>query len=64
MSEFEKILGPRTKLVAVSQMSNVLGTVLPVVEITKMAHSVGAKVLIDGCQSVTHIPVDVKEDIN
>tara|TARA_B100000530_G_scaffold336594_1_gene291823 strand:+ start:1136 stop:2389 length:1254 start_codon:yes stop_codon:yes gene_type:complete len=61
MSEFEKILGPRTKLVAVSHMSNVLGTVLPVVEITKMAHSVGAKVLIDGCQSVTHIPVDVKE---
>ena len=61
MSEFEKILGPRTKLVAVSHMSNVLGTVLPVVEITKMAHSVGAIVLIDGCQSVTHIPVDVKE---
>ena len=42
-------------------MTSGLGTVLPVVEITKMAHSVGAKVLIDGCQSVTHIPVDVKE---
>ena len=61
MSEFEKILGPRTKLVAVSHMSNVLGSILPVVEITKMAHSVGAKVLIDGCQSITHLPIDIQE---
>lgn len=61
MSEFEKILGPRTKLVAISHMSNVLGTILPVAEITKMAHLVGAKVLVDGCQSVTHIPIDIQK---
>ena len=61
MSEFEKNLGPRTKLVAISHMSNVLGTILPVAEITKMAHLVGAKVLVDGCQSVTHIPIDVQK---
>jgi len=61
MSEFEKILGPRTKLVAISHMSNVLGTILPVAEITKMAHLVGATVLVDGCQSVTHIPIDIQK---
>ena len=61
MSEFEKILGPRTKLVAISHMSNVLGTILPVAEITRMAHLVGAKVLVDGCQSVTHIPIDIQK---
>ncbi|MBS27582.1 MAG: cysteine desulfurase [Alphaproteobacteria bacterium] len=60
MSAFEELLGPKTKLVAVAHMSNVLGTVLPVEEITRKAHAVGAKVLLDGCQSVTHIPVDVQ----
>ena len=61
MTEFEKLLGPRTKLVALAHMSNVLGTVLPVAEITRLAHATGAKVLFDGCQSVTHLPVDVQE---
>jgi cysteine desulfurase/selenocysteine lyase len=60
MSEFEKLLGPRTKMVAISHMSNVLGTILPVAEITRLAHAAGAKVLLDGCQSITHIPVDVR----
>jgi cysteine desulfurase/selenocysteine lyase len=60
MSEFEKLLGPRTKMVAISHMSNVLGTILPVAEITRLAHAAGAKVLLDGCQSITHIPVDVQ----
>lgn len=61
MSEFEKLLGTRTKLVALAHMSNVLGTILPVAEITRLAHAAGAKVLLDGCQSVTHMPVDVRE---
>ena len=60
MPEFEKLLGPRTKLVALAHMSNVLGTVLPAAEITRLAHAAGAKVLLDGCQSVTHLPVDVR----
>ncbi len=60
MSAFEDLLGPRTKLVAVAHMSNVMGTILPVEDIIRRAHAVGAKVLIDGCQSVTHIPVDVQ----
>jgi cysteine desulfurase/selenocysteine lyase len=60
ISAFEDLLGPRTKLVAVAHMSNVMGTILPVEEIICRAHAVGAKVLIDGCQSVTHIPVDVQ----
>ncbi|MFT5180579.1 MAG: cysteine desulfurase/selenocysteine lyase [Alphaproteobacteria bacterium] len=61
MPEFEKLLGARTKLVAISHMSNVLGTILPVAEITRLAHAAGAKVLLDGCQSITHLPVDVQE---
>src|SRR3546814_2192928 len=60
MPAFEDMLGPKTKLVAVAHMSNVLGTVLPVSDIVRRAHAVGAKVLIDGCQAVTHLPVDVQ----
>ncbi|MEH6753244.1 MAG: cysteine desulfurase [Alphaproteobacteria bacterium] len=60
MSAFEDLLGPKTKLVAVAQMSNVLGTILPIEDIIHRAHAVGAKVLIDGCQAVTHFPVDVQ----
>lgn len=53
------MLGPRTKIVGLSHVSNVLGTVLPVREMTAMAHAVGARVLIDAAQSVAHVPVDV-----
>lgn len=60
MSAFEDLLGPKTKLVAVSQMSNVLGTILPIEDIIHRAHAVGAKVLIDGCQAITHFPVNVQ----
>ncbi|MDA0786768.1 MAG: cysteine desulfurase [Proteobacteria bacterium] len=60
MPAFEALLGPKTKLVAVAHMSNVMGTILPVEDIIRRAHAVGAKVLLDGCQSVTHIPVDVQ----
>lgn len=60
MREFENLLTARTKLVAISHMSNVLGTILPAREIVTKAHAVGAKVLFDGCQAVTHLPVDVR----
>lgn len=60
MAAFEALLGPKTKLVAVAHMSNVMGTILPVEDIIHRAHAVGAKVLLDGCQSVTHIPVDMQ----
>jgi cysteine desulfurase / selenocysteine lyase len=59
MSEFEDLLGPRTKLVAATQVSNALGTVTPVEKIVELGHRYGARVLIDGAQSVQHLPVDV-----
>ncbi|HXY57217.1 MAG TPA: family 2A encapsulin nanocompartment cargo protein cysteine desulfurase [Methylocystis sp.] len=60
LEEYEKLLNPKTRIVAVTQVSNALGTVTPVHEITAMAHRHGARVLIDGAQSVPHIPVDVQ----
>mgnify|MGYP003641406708 CR=1 FL=1 len=57
---FAKVIGPKTKLVAFAHVSNVLGTVLPVYEIVQLAHDVGAKVLVDGCQGVVHQHVDVQ----
>jgi len=56
-----KLIGPKTKLVAVSHMSNALGVVLPVREIVRLARAQGAVVLIDGCQAAAHRPVDVRE---
>ena len=61
LSEFEGLLGPRTKLVAASQVSNALGTVVPVDKVVELGHRYGAKVLIDGAQSIQHIPVNVAE---
>jgi cysteine desulfurase/selenocysteine lyase len=61
LSEFEDLLGPRTKLVAATQVSNALGTVTPVKTIVELGHRYGARVLIDGAQSVPHIPIDVAE---
>jgi len=60
LDEYRKLLGPRTKLVAVTQVSNALGTVTPIAEITAMAHAAGAKVLVDGAQSVSHMRVNVQ----
>lgn len=57
---FAALLGPRTKLVAVTHMSNVLGTINPVAEITRLAHAAGARVLIDGCQGAVHATPDVQ----
>ncbi|MFN3076082.1 MAG: cysteine desulfurase [Alphaproteobacteria bacterium] len=58
---FEPLLSPRTRMVAITQVSNVLGTVVPVARIAAAAHAVGAKILVDGCQAVTHMTVDVQE---
>ncbi len=60
MDGFRQRLSPRTRMVAISHMSNVLGTVNPVAEIVELAHAAGAAVLIDGCQSVVHQTVDVQ----
>jgi len=59
-AEFEKLLSPRTKLVAVAHVSNALGTVLPIERIIAAAHARGAPVLIDGAQAVPHTRVDVQ----
>lgn len=60
LADVKKVLSPRTKLVSVAHVSNVLGTVLPAADIIKLAHEKGALALIDGCQAVQHIPVDVR----
>lgn len=60
MAAYAELLGPRTKVVAVTHMSNVLGTVNPVAEVTRLAHAAGAKVLIDGCQGAVHAAPDVQ----
>jgi cysteine desulfurase/selenocysteine lyase len=59
LDEYEKLLGPRTKLVAFSQVSNALGTVTPAKQMIEIAHRYGAKVLLDGAQSVSHLRADV-----
>ncbi len=60
MEAFAALLGPKTKLVAVTHMSNVLGTINPVAEITRLAHAAGARVLVDGCQGAVHAAPDVQ----
>lgn len=60
LDAYRQLLGPRTRLVAVTQVSNALGTVVPVQEIVAMAHAAGAVALVDGAQSVSHMRVDVK----
>jgi cysteine desulfurase / selenocysteine lyase len=60
VDEFEKLLGPKTKLVAMSHVSNALGTVNPVRKIVEAARRVNACVLLDGAQAVPHMPVDVR----
>ena len=59
--EYQKLLSDKTKLVAVTGMSNVLGTIFPIKEITRQAHTVGAKVLIDACQYAVHQKIDVQD---
>ena len=61
LDEFERLLTDRTKLVAVTHMSNVLGTVVPVKEVVRLAHARGIPVLVDGSQAAVHLPVDVQD---
>jgi cysteine desulfurase / selenocysteine lyase len=59
LSEYAKLLGPKTKLVALTQVSNALGTVTPAAAMVAMAKAAGARVLVDGAQAVSHMRVDV-----
>jgi cysteine desulfurase / selenocysteine lyase len=60
LDEYERLLSDRTRIVAFSHVSNALGTITPAREITALAHRYGARVLIDGAQAVSHMPVDVQ----
>jgi cysteine desulfurase / selenocysteine lyase len=60
LDEYEKLLGPKTRLVSITQVSNALGTVVPVKEMVDAAHRHGARVLVDGAQAVSHMRVDVQ----
>ncbi len=60
LDEYRKLLNDRTKIVSVTQVSNALGTVVPVKEIVELAHRAGAKALVDGAQSISHMRVDVQ----
>lgn len=60
LDDYQRLLNDRTRLVAIAQVSNALGTVTPVREIVDLAHRVGARVLVDGAQSVSHMRVDVR----
>jgi cysteine desulfurase/selenocysteine lyase len=61
LEHFQSLLSPRTKLVTIVYISNTLGCVNRVKDIIAIAHQYGAKVLIDACQSLPHIPIDVKQ---
>lgn len=61
IDEFEKLLNTRTRMVAIAQMSNVLGSVVPVKEVVRLAHARGIPVLVDGSQSAVHMDVDVRD---
>ena len=61
LDDFTALLSERTKIVAVTHVSNVLGTVLPIKEMARLAHQQGAVIMIDGCQGITHIAIDVQD---
>ncbi|MGJ4996479.1 cysteine desulfurase [Bradyrhizobium sp. HKCCYLS3077] len=61
IDEFEKLLTPKTKIVAITQMSNMLGTLVPVKEVVRLAHARGIPVLIDGSQAAVHLAIDVQD---
>lgn len=61
LDEFERLLGPKTKMVAITHMSNVLGTVTPIKEIIRIAHAKGIPVLVDGSQAAVHMSIDVQD---
>jgi cysteine desulfurase/selenocysteine lyase len=61
LSDISKVITKKTKIVAITHQSNVFGTIVPLTEITKAAHSVGALVVLDACQSAPHFAIDVKK---
>ncbi len=61
VARFAELLGPRTRLVALSHMSNALGSINPVKQLVELAHQIGAVVLLDGAQAVAHLPVNVMD---
>jgi cysteine desulfurase / selenocysteine lyase len=61
LEDYQRLLNERTKIVSVTQVSNALGTVVPVKEIVALAHRAGARALVDGAQSVSHMRVDMRE---
>jgi len=61
LDDFAKLIGPRTRLVAITHMSNMLGTLVPVKEVTRIAHAHGVPVVIDGAQAAVHADVDVRD---
>ena len=61
LDKFEELLTPRTKMVAITHMSNVLGTIVPIKEVVRIAHARGIPVLVDGAQGAVHLPVDVQD---
>lgn len=60
LEAFKGLLNERTKIVAVTHMSNVTGTIVPIAEVTRLAHAAGAVVMVDGSQGAVHLPVDVR----
>lgn len=61
IEDLARLITPRTRLIALTHVSNVMGTVLPIKEIARLAHDNGAKLLVDGAQAVMHMPVDVQD---
>ncbi len=61
LDAFEKLLSPRTKIVAITAMSNALGTIVPIKQVVKLAHDRGIPVVVDGSQAAVHMPIDVQD---
>ena len=61
LDAYKELLNDRTKIVAITHISNSIGTIVPLKKVIEMAHEEGAKVLVDGCQAAPHIPVDVQD---
>ena len=61
IEDLAKLITPKTRLISLTHVSNVLGTVVPIKEVAKLAHDNGAKLMVDGAQAVMHMPVDVQD---
>ena len=61
LEAYGELLGPKVKLVAITHISNALGSVVPIKKVAKMAHDAGARILVDGCQAAPHMAIDVRD---